>query len=491
MTTEANHGPSIRRSTLINLLGALIPAALLLVTVPLYLHRIGEARYGVLALVWLLLGYFGVFDLGFGRAVANRIATLHDASAEKRQDIFWTGLVISLSTGLIGGVALYFLGDWLFAQVFHVPTSLRGEAEAALPWLILALPLATTISLLAGALEGRQAFLSMTSAQVAGTILYQVLPLTVAYAGWVTLPYLIPAAIAGRSVSAVLLFLFSYRQVPLAPRPRFAASQVRSLLHYGGWITVTGLVSPLLTVFDRFFIGAKLGMTAVAAYTIPYNLVSYLSILPGSLQTALFPRFAMLSQNQAQSAAARAVLLLIAILTPAVVVALLLVKPFLYLWIGSAVAQRAAPVGQILLLGIWINALAYVPFAYLQARGRPDLPAKFHVLELLPYALVLWLLITQLGIVGAAWAWTLRVFADALLLFWSAKTVSTLRRAVPASVLLLGVFAIAIEIPYRSFAYLGLGTVLVLGATGWSVAVLPTEVRAVIRRYVGHLALPW
>ncbi|MEL5850034.1 MAG: flippase, partial [Candidatus Igneacidithiobacillus chanchocoensis] len=181
--------PSIGRFTLINLAGALIPTFLLLLTVPAYLHLIGEARYGILALVWLLLGYFGVFDLGFGRAVANRIAALHDAPAEDRQSVFWTGLAISVLTGLVGGAILYFLGDWLFAQVFHVPGPLRNEAEAAMPWLVLALPLAIIISLFAGALEGREAFLAMNGAQALGTVLYQLIPLAVAYAGWITLPF--------------------------------------------------------------------------------------------------------------------------------------------------------------------------------------------------------------------------------------------------------------------------------------------------------------
>ncbi|MGC9217346.1 oligosaccharide flippase family protein, partial [Acidithiobacillus sp.] len=339
------------------------------------------------------------------------------------------------------------------------------------------LPLAITISLLVGALEGRQAFLALNGAQIFGTVLYQIFPLAVAAAGWITLPYLIPAAIAGRLLGALLLFALSYRHIPLSLRPRFAITELKSLLRYGGWITVTGLVGPLLTVFDRFIIGAKIGMVAVTAYTVPYNLVMYLSILPGSLQTALFPRFAMVDSAEAKALAARAVLAIAAIMTPLVVLGLLLIKPFLFFWIGASLAEKAAPVGQILLLGIWINTLAFIPFTYLQGRGRPDLPAKFHVLELLPYAGILWILIDLLGVPGAAWAWDLRVLADAVLLFWAAQTPTVLSRAMMGTLPIIGAFIIGFELPYNSVLYIGVGAVLAGISSGWSIASLPHDLR--------------
>ena len=63
------------------------------------------------------------------------------------------------------------------------------------------------------------------------------------------------------------------------------------------------------------------------------------------------------------------------------------------------------------------NSLAQVPYSFLQGLGRPDITAKFHLAELPFYIGLMWILVNNIGIAGAAIAWTLRVGLDALLLF--------------------------------------------------------------------------
>jgi O-antigen/teichoic acid export membrane protein len=76
---------SIRRHTAYNLMGAIVPLAVSLITIPIYLKMIGAERYGTLAILWTFMGYFGFMNLGLGRAVAQRLASANDSSPAQRE----------------------------------------------------------------------------------------------------------------------------------------------------------------------------------------------------------------------------------------------------------------------------------------------------------------------------------------------------------------------------------------------------------------------
>jgi len=414
--------PSIKHSSLINLLGAVIPLLVTLLTLPFFLPLVGEFRYGALMLLWAVLGYMGVLDLGLGRAVSQRIAML-DAQQHPRSErdhatanVLWGGIVLSLLMGLLGGAALAWLAPWVSSSVFNAPPELQLEQKDALAWMVLALPLATVSSVLTGALQGRHAFVALNISQVVGSVLALVFPLLLALGGLLSLSLLFAAMIVARGVQLLLLYRACRQLVSAAP-PRLGLAQIPSLLRFGGWVSVSSALNPVLELTDRFMIGHRLDMAAVTAYTVPYSLATRLSLVPGSLSSVLFPRFSSVSGFEAQVLMLRARLVLTAIMTTLIVPGILFVPAFLSLWLGGDLGERMAPVAVILLIGIWMNALAFLPYSYLQAQGRPDLPAKLHLLEVLPYLAFLWWAIGVWGIQGAALAWTLRVSVDSVLLF--------------------------------------------------------------------------
>lgn len=407
---------SIRRNTAYNLLGSIIPLAVSLVTIPIYLGLIGEARYGVLAIAWMLLGYFGLFDLGLGRATAQRIAAQRDEPPAERARTFWTALTLNVGLGIVGGLLIWPIATYFFGNFFKVEEALRPEIQAAVPWLIFAVPMATLSGVLSGALQGRERFLELNLVSIAGTVLFQVLPLGTAMLWGADLGILLPAALFARLLTLLILFQRCRRHIFIGYSVTFVQAQAGKMLRFGGWVTVTSFVGPMMVILDRFIIGAMTGAKAVTYYTVPFQLAERTTIISSALSSALFPRFAATSLREEQRLANDGLRTLVVVMTPLVAAGILLIEPFLSWWITSAFAEQSARVGQILLLGFWANSFAIIPFAQLQARGRPDLVAKCHLGEVLPYLGLLYVSLGAFGMIGAAVVFSTRVLVDFALL---------------------------------------------------------------------------
>ena len=296
---------------------------------------------------------------------------------------------------------------------------------------------------------------------------------------------LIEATVISRIVVNIPVFLACRRYVPLRGRPRFRKSLAAPLFRYGGWVTVSAVIGPILVSVDRLLIGSQIGLSAVAHYTVPYNLVTKLQILPASLLRTLFPRFSLLEWEECVPIARQAVFALAAITLPLTIVAVIVMKPFLTVWIGAEVAEVAAPVGEILLIGVWINNLAWVPAVMLQGQGRPAVVAKFHILELIPYVAILWIGIAWAGLAGAAWAWVLRVAIDALLMFWASGLWARVSSVLWTGMTLIVLVHLAVHFT-AEMTMIGrtVAIAALIAAIFYSLRVAPNDLRLILARAV-------
>lgn len=411
---------SVGRNTIYNILGSTGPLALGLFTVPLYLRLIGPDRYGVLSIAWLLLGYFGLFDLGLGRATSYRIAALRDQPPQARADTFWAALCVNSGLGLVGAAALWLAADYFFGHAFKVSERLRPEIMAAVPLLALSVPVATVTGVLAGALQGREKFLQTNSVSAFSTALFQVLPLLLAFLFGPHLVLLLAGALTARFASMAVFWRQCSLELTRGSKRRVVRAEISQLLGFGGWVTMTSMFGPVLFMVDRFVIGALMGARAVAIYSVPLQVTNRTAILPNALTTALFPRMSASTERQQRELAATATQTLASLMSLPILGAIFLIGPFLELWVGPAIGGAAAPLGRVMLVGMWANAFALVPFTTLQASGRPDLVSKALLLEIPFYLVGLYACMHFMGLTGAAIAQVGRNTLDWAVLTWFA-----------------------------------------------------------------------
>lgn len=448
-----------------------------LLTVPLYLHLIGTTRYGVMAFVWLIIGYFGLFIVGLDRAITNLLSQ-HRHDRDAARSLFHTAMLLNLVTSCAGGVVMYFVGYQIMVHTVAVNDALRGEMLGAMPWIAASVPLATTTALLTGALEAYERFSSLATTQFCATVMFQVIPILVAWLIGPQLTWVLPAAIFSRVSSSIWMLLLLGPIMQLNTRILLRTQWVTPLLRYGGSISISGIVSPILSGLDRLLIGAALGAGAVSYYVVPSSLVNVAQMVPGSLLRVLFPRLSTMVPAAASAASVEACLTLGAILAPLITFGILFAHPFMILWLGASFAYQAQGIAEILLHGAWINCLAWVPVTLLQAQRRPGLVARLHVIELVPFVALVWVGVRFGGIHGAAIACSLRMWVDALLLFRVSGLERTLigHLMMPTALVTAAMIA-SLSLRFTSPLYLVSAAALGIGSLAWAVVQIPSQQR--------------
>jgi len=421
-------------NSLWNLAGQSSPLLLAAFAIPLLIRQLGVDRFGVLTIAWILVGYLGLLDLGIGRATTKLLAEkMALGNSEGVTSLIGTAVFSMTLLGICLGIILAALTPWLSHSALKIPFPLQRETLRSLYWMALAIPFVTLANGLRGMLEAHQSFGVISVMRVGlGAITY-LGPLAVLPFSRNLVPVVLTLVVA-RLVSCGLYFWICERSMTnFSLAVAWEYKSFSELLGFGGWITASNIISPIMVYLDRFLIGSLVSMAAVAYYTTPFELVTKLWIVPASLAGVLFPAFsetlAVGNNDRAGSLYESGVSSIFVMLFPLILAVILFAPEGLHLWLGAEFAKRSARVLQILAIGVFINSLANVPYALLQASGRPDLTAKLHLIELPLYAGLLYWTIRFQGIAGAATAWVFRLSAEAAILFLLVKLI--VRRPLP------------------------------------------------------------
>ncbi|HEV2495133.1 MAG TPA: flippase [Terriglobia bacterium] len=421
----ATRGRLLARNTILNLIGFAAPLPVGLLCIPFIIRGLGVDRFGVLTLIWTVVGYMSLFDLGLGRALTQFVADrLGSGRTEGMSSPVWTSLLLLFGLGVVAGALLVAISPWLVRIVLRIPPALEVETLRASYLLAISLPFVLSMSGLRGVLEALQRFGLVNAIRVPTGVFSFVGPL-LALVFSRSLVAVVAVLVAGRLFFWLIHLVFCFRVMPeLRRNIAVESSQVGPLFRFGSWVMVSNIISPLMVYADRFMIASLVSMAAVAYYATPLDVVTKLLIIPAAVAGVLFPAFATTFVQEPRRTAllaARGVKYVFLALFPIVLVVVVFARDGLSLWLGLDFARRGARVLQFLAVGTLINGLAQIPFALVQGCGRPDIAAKFHLCELPVYLVTAWWLIRSHGVEGAAIAWVARVTVDALLLFIAAR----------------------------------------------------------------------
>jgi O-antigen/teichoic acid export membrane protein len=343
-----------------------------------------------------------------------------EGDPEKEARIIRTAAAIALASSLPVAVLLMIFAGTI-TGLFNVPEHLAANATVALRIAAIGM----VINFLCGIFNTPQlARLRMdlnTLITAIPRILGQIATPIAIYLG-----YGITGAMSALLAASVLTLaghlIISRRLLPALIAPGLAVEATKPLLRYGGPVLLTLIAASLLINLEKVVLARVASVKELAYYSVAFNFAGMITMFSQSMLPTLMPAFARLTaperRNELYTLYLRTIRLNIAVILPLFVILATVAKPLFTVWAGSEFGLNSTIPFYILLIGYFLNLMAYVSQALLLAAGRTSIIAKLNWVELIFYIVLLFVLSSRFGAIGAASAWAARVGVDCFIVIY-------------------------------------------------------------------------
>ncbi len=400
------------------------------VCVPYLILTLVTDTIGLLSILWLIIGYFSLFDIGLGQATTKFLSE-HFAKGERQGalKLFFSSLQLSSLFGLLGFVVMFVFSYIGLEEIINIDSSLQDGAKVSLQLLAIGIPAVIIQGTLRAIPLANNRFDVVNIVQIVNVLLQWVGSATIVYFGGGLISVILLTVIT-RYCTLLFYFWFAFTVFPEMKILRMFSDSNHSaqLLRFGGWVTVAQIISPLILFLERMFIGKLGSLSSVTYFIIPSDAIMKLVIFPMSIASTLLPTISgywISDEGRGRSSIIfqGAVKITYILFLPISVILIIFYKEILFFWLGNDFVEKSGFVLLLFSIGIFFHSLAQLPNAMLQAVGKPDIIAKLLLIELPLYAIVCYLLTKEYGIIGTSISWLLRVLVETVVLFISTNRI--------------------------------------------------------------------
>jgi O-antigen/teichoic acid export membrane protein len=319
-----------------------------LILSPLVVRGLGIEAYGVWALVFSLLDYLAIADLGIRSATIKYVA--HYSALDDQPKLFGTlnASLLYFSVIAFAVAAIIFFGAARSLAFFHVPAALAHDYVLLLRLTGITMAFQLLFNVPKAALEGVQDFPAISRINISVSVIRTTLCLgTLHYKlglgglGWAT----VAATWLG---FAMIAWTFHRRFPAFLPSWRgFDRAMFYKLLHYGMPTLVGSLAGQFLQNGPVMLLGILKDASNVGYYSLVIRLLAGLYEIVSQAGNITGSSVARLAAENDQAAVERTVLYLnrytLAIFSFVTASLLVFGRPLFTLWVGPAVAAHCLP----------------------------------------------------------------------------------------------------------------------------------------------------
>lgn len=400
-----------------------IPAIVGIPAIGIIARKLGIELFGLLSIIWAVVGYASILDLGLSRAVTK--FTAESDSSDECNNMLTVSVFISFVIGVFAAF-LFILSIDLVVKFLALPSNANEEVRLGLKYTAFCFPLLTVVLVIQGAYEGKEEFLKLAVLKSLTGVLITLMPLVFLF-----FKNSFSMAILGLLFSRVVVFIIfialSFRCFKIIKYRIFTVTLIK-LYHYAKGVALSNLINPLMNFSDRFILAPNVGAAQLGFYSASTEFVSKLILLPVAISRVFFPQYVRLSTLKEGGGSELArfekkfYLSMLALAAPIILATLIFIEDIIKLWLGESFSQTTPELVLCLMFGFFITCLAQVPFNKLLANNQTTLIGYLHFLELILYIPMLFLMVNLHGVYGAAITWNMRILLDFLILIYLTRS---------------------------------------------------------------------
>lgn len=382
-----------------------------LAMVPFYLRYLGVEAYGLVGFFIALQAVFQLFDMGLAPTISREVARAY-ATNELPQArnllatlaVFYWACAVLIGLGMMAAAPA--IGTyWL------KPSAAFGDATVHAVALIgVVIAIRFPIGLYVGAIQGAHrvaevsalgAAVSTVGAGGAAIVVAFISPTIEAFFIWQV----------GVAILHVILVRWgAWRIIGGHKFAKFELDWLRRIAGFTAAMSVVMILGVVFAQLDKVILSRTVGLGELGRYTIAGIPARSLSLLTAPVFTVIYARLSSLAATNDHAAMENlyrnGTRLFLAIVMPLSAFVGLFSYEILTIWTGdAALAKVIAPVAAFLIYGSALNTIMVFPFALQLAFGNPRLAALISAVLIVGFLPLLFWMIADFGIVGAAGAW--------------------------------------------------------------------------------------
>ncbi len=354
-----------------------INTAMMIISIPMYLHFLGYEKYGVWLVLSTVLGFAQLGDIGISPAIVKLVAEEHGRNDIRGiQRYVATALAILCASGAVVLLGILILKPQIVA-LFKLSDENARMALWLLPYVGLLSVYVFIVQALNAVVSGLGRMDMESYIQSASRVVCVLVAGTLLYLG---------RGIAGLLIGNIASYLFihaaslacirSIIPIRLLQKDNLDAQRGKHLLRFGGAMFSTSTMNMLFDPFNKVLLSRYAGVAAIPVYDIAYRgSVQMRSVVAAGLR-AMIPEISRIGAEMTAQARQRisqinrrAVKAIFLIGCPVNAALLLTLTPLLQFWLGQRFVAELPGAFRIMLLGMFLNLLGFPAYCTLLGLG--------------------------------------------------------------------------------------------------------------------------